>query len=135
MHAVSRRVLVFGGAGALGRAVLGAFKASTEGWKSVNVDFVEAAEADDNIVLDEAANAQERADAIVNATTNNEFGSIISVAGAWTGASLKSSTLIRESEKMFSINAVSALTGSELIGTMPFSFYARKDYRSMNSTG
>eukprot|EP00467_Chlorarachnion_reptans_P016673 CAMPEP_0114508868 /NCGR_PEP_ID=MMETSP0109-20121206/12866_1 /TAXON_ID=29199 /ORGANISM="Chlorarachnion reptans, Strain CCCM449" /LENGTH=188 /DNA_ID=CAMNT_0001687903 /DNA_START=233 /DNA_END=800 /DNA_ORIENTATION=- len=106
-------VIVYGGAGGLGNAIVGAFDAA--GWFAISVDFKENSLAGHSILVpsepwdvatkDVSAKIQDlnvKADVVVNA------------AGGWMGGSVGSEDMFESVDKMISQNLLSALASGYL---------------------
>jgi len=109
-----RRVLVYGGSGALGRAVVSRFK--TSGWHTIAVDFNENLEADRTFQLDsntpwqrntERVSAQLRGD-------GHELHAVINVAGGWHGGAIRNAAVLDSTDRMIDMNFKSSVAAAHM---------------------
>lgn len=82
------KVLIYGGKGALGSAVLKHFK--TKSFWALSVDLAKNEEADSNIVVDRKANWAEQETQVLNEVgcavgEGNKLDAVLCVAGGWAG--------------------------------------------------
>jgi dihydropteridine reductase len=105
-----RQVLVVGGAGGLGRAVVGAFKTN---WKVTSVDFVSNDNAHESIVLAKEASLRSSAEACKSQLTG-KYQAILNVAGGWTQGSIKDIEVLQQVEEMNQANLHSSLLAAHL---------------------
>lgn len=80
---MSKRALILGGNGVLGRAMVNSFKQRS--WKVLSIDFKENAEADSNLVLDMHEPVQNQIQSIYKNTESfsKEYNSIVCTAGGF----------------------------------------------------
>lgn len=102
-HLVMRRVLVYGGSGALGRSVLSNFKAS--GWEGINVDINSEA----HIQVD-PSNLHTSLDAI----QVEPVDAVIATAGGWQGGSVEDSSVVNTAMQMYQMNTLSSVAAAHL---------------------
>jgi dihydropteridine reductase len=99
---MTSRVVVYGGRGALGTAIVTKFKES--GWWVANVDMKASEEADENILVEGDSWAQQEENVVsrVSAAVNGEkLDAVICVAGGWAGGSPASKDFIKNSDLMW----------------------------------
>ena len=107
-------LLVIGGAGVLGSAIIKVFKNNTTSWKICAIDFSENNLADKNIIIDKDVKFNE--DLVKKLYTDIEsftktFHAIFHVAGGWIKGSVKNIEVFTETEQMFDKNYYSCLLG------------------------
>jgi len=110
----TRSVLVNGGDGALGRAVVTSFK--NRGWNTTSVDFKKNLEADINMVLDSGKSWQNNVNTVMQKLKeqDNTFNVIVNAAGGWAGGSAKDTETIANVDSMIAVNLHSAVTASHI---------------------
>jgi len=99
---MSGRVVVYGGRGALGAAIVTTFKES--GWWVANVDMKTSEVADENILVegDSWGQQEENVCGSVSAALNGEkLDAVICMAGGWAGGSPASKDFIKNSDLMW----------------------------------
>jgi dihydropteridine reductase len=102
-----RTILVYGGNGALGRAVVSRLKSAQS--RVICVDFPGLKPSSDEFVrLDPTKSTQEHARFILQNVTDG-LDAVIHTAGGWNGTSVKSDDFLDASEKMWRMNTASAL--------------------------
>jgi len=93
------KILIYGGRGALGAALVDFFKCKNF-WVA-SVDFSENEKADLNILLTPNLNLEGQATLVKNGMPEGiQLNGIVSVAGGWAGGNLASSTFLKSSEQM-----------------------------------
>ncbi|KAJ3090715.1 hypothetical protein HK102_002858, partial [Quaeritorhiza haematococci] len=89
---MSLHALVYGGSGALGRAIVAKFRSAN--WVVLSVDFRENPEANHNIILDQGLSFEETGSKVSTEITNRlearKLDAILNVAGGWAGGNLAS---------------------------------------------
>ena len=98
---MSRKVLVLGGKGALGNAVLQRFAAKN--WAAASVDLFEAdakVSPLGNIILKETQTIEEMQNTILAGIAKNKFDAIVNVAGGWAGGDVADPAMARNAELM-----------------------------------
>lgn len=120
--AVAKRVLVYGGSGALGDALVAHFK-NRGGYWIVSVDLKENANANANILVNVNASVQDQFAQIDSSLTDmmssSEDGSskldaILNVAGGWAGGNAANAQFINNSELMVKQSVGSSLVAAHL---------------------
>eukprot|EP01027_Heterolobosea_sp_BB2_P024021 GEZU01036143.1.p2 GENE.GEZU01036143.1~~GEZU01036143.1.p2 ORF type:complete len:205 (-),score=81.73 GEZU01036143.1:608-1222(-) len=99
----ANKVLVYGGRGQLGQAVIRFFK-NHAAWKIISIDFAENADAHQNITVPSTGSWQEQADHIESnvkqALGEDKLDAILCVAGGWAGGNAASDDLIKTTDLM-----------------------------------
>ncbi|KAJ3319327.1 hypothetical protein HDU76_000589 [Blyttiomyces sp. JEL0837] len=110
------QAVVYGGAGALGKALVSSFKASS--WSVISVDYRENEEADQNIVLDFAmdfeATGKHVETSLAGILNGAKVESIVNVAGGWAGGNLLSDDLYKNTALMISQSVNSSVIVAKL---------------------
>jgi len=114
-------LLVIGGAGILGSAIVKVFKNNSNLWKVIVIDYTENNLADKNIIIDRDQKLNE--DIVKSICQEIEiytksFDAIFNVAGDWTKGSIKYIKVFSETEQMLERNYYSSLLGN-------FKFYLK----------
>jgi hypothetical protein len=104
-------LLIIGGGGTLGSAIVKVFKNSSN-WKICSIDCVENSQADKNIKLEQDAKYKE--DLIIKLSTEIEefsksYQAILNVATGWVKGSIKNIDIFKQTEEMMSKNFYSSL--------------------------
>lgn len=105
-----QRILVIGGNGALGKAVVTAFCSS---WQVTSVDFGSNPSAQQNILLNKHDNLQTRAN-LVRFQLEAKYNAIACFAGGWVGGSIFELEVFEQYEQMMDFNLNSALLTAHL---------------------
>jgi len=110
MQKNTKSVLIIGGAGALGKSVVNAFKTSS--WKITNIDLIKNKEANQNILIQKPFDK----DLILNVhkQIKSNYDCVINVAGGWRGESLKNEEIVVVSEIMYNQNVLSSVLAAHL---------------------
>jgi len=112
----SKGVLIYGGKGALGSALVKFFK--EKGYRTTSIDFFENDSADENILLKNDLGFEEQADAVKTAlassSSQDKLDAIVCVAGGWAGGSLKSKDFIKNSQLMLQQSVWSSYIAASL---------------------
>jgi len=98
----SKRVLVYGGRGALGSVIISHFKNSS--WWVANIDMKENSAADANIlVTGDTWTDQESAvrGAVSDLLGDNRLDAVLCVAGGWAGGSAASKEFVKNADAMW----------------------------------
>mmetsp|Transcript_27510 Transcript_27510/g.49558 ORF Transcript_27510/g.49558 Transcript_27510/m.49558 type:complete len:229 (-) Transcript_27510:848-1534(-) len=106
-----RRLLVVGGNGALGRAVVTSFSSS---WEVTSVDFAANDTAQKNIVLSPIVEDLASRASAVRAQLEGKYHTIACFAGGWVGGSIADSGVFAQYEQMLNFNLNSALLTAHL---------------------
>jgi dihydropteridine reductase len=115
----SRIAVIYGGQGALGRAIVNKFKASH--WRTVSVDVNANSEATSNVVISGVATAAaatadvervERECATLGA--NGRVDAVICVAGGWRAGSAEDNDVFVAVEHMTAFNLFPAISAAHL---------------------
>eukprot|EP01094_Clydonella_sp_ATCC50884_P027921 TRINITY_DN822_c0_g1_i1.p1 TRINITY_DN822_c0_g1~~TRINITY_DN822_c0_g1_i1.p1 ORF type:complete len:231 (-),score=74.56 TRINITY_DN822_c0_g1_i1:105-797(-) len=109
-------VLVYGGAGQLGDAVVACFRQNE--WDVVSADFRESASASSSIILH--GNPQEDAKAVLEAldARKGTFDALVNVAGGWAGGGIKNESVFESVDKMWKFNVQSAVAASHIASAL-----------------
>jgi dihydropteridine reductase len=111
---MSRVALIFGGHGALGRAIVTSFKAAQ--WRTINVDVAANADAAHNILISgvpTAAAASADAERIASECATR-VDAVICVAGGWRGGSVADNDVFAAVEHMTAFNLLPAITAAHV---------------------
>ncbi|KAF9933623.1 hypothetical protein FBU30_005062 [Linnemannia zychae] len=104
-------IVVYGGSGALGRAIVSHF--IKKQWSVTSVDFNANQEATNNILLNRGDSLEEQGQRVTSAV-NEPVDAIICVAGGWAGGNAASKDLFANSELMWKQSVHSSLIASHL---------------------
>ena len=112
-HFTMPSILVYGGAGQLGDAVVKAFAAN--GFETISADFRESANASVSITLP-SGGAQAAVDKVAEQLTNQKasLDVVVCAAGGWAGGDIKSKDILAGVDKMYQYNMQSAVASSHL---------------------
>ncbi|CAB3404074.1 unnamed protein product [Caenorhabditis bovis] len=109
-------VIVYGGKGALGSAVLEHFKG--KGFSVLNIDLSANEQADSNIVVNPASSWTEQEEFILkeasNALKEKKVDGIFCVAGGWAGGSASSKDFIKNCDLMWKQSVWSSTIAARL---------------------
>lgn len=106
-------MLVYGGAGALGRSVVSAFAA--RGWGTVSADYASsAAGPDKEILLDSKAPWGESAKRVAASLKGETVNVVVNAAGGWSGGSVESDAVFDSVDVMISQNLLTAVAASRV---------------------
>lgn len=110
---MSKTILVYGGAGQLGRVVLGVFREA--GFRTCSVDFRDAP-SDVNYLLKSEGSLSDQVIDISKRMDSDKlkFDVVICAAGGWAGGSIKSAEVFKSVEQMWNMCVQSALSCSHL---------------------
>ncbi|RCI03565.1 hypothetical protein CU098_005878 [Rhizopus stolonifer] len=110
------KLLVYGGAGALGRSLVQHFK--SKGFTVINVDLIENTEADYNTLTNASASLSEQGESISHSLSqvlgSDKLCGIFCVAGGWAGGNAANKDFLKNSELMISQSVHSSLIASHL---------------------
>lgn len=107
------KVLIVGGAGALGNALVS--EAKSKGYFVVCVDYNSSPNADKNIIINQPFSMEKAADLTEEVSMCTPLDIIICVAGGWKGGSIEDKNFIQSVQEMWECNvASSALAASFL---------------------
>ncbi|KAG2184479.1 hypothetical protein INT43_000388 [Umbelopsis isabellina] len=109
-------VIVYGGAGALGRHLVSKFAASQ--WTVTSIDLVKNDQAQHNVLLniDDSLEAQAKAalDGVKSALGSQKAKAVLCVAGGWAGGNAKSDDFIKNSDLMVKQSVNSSLIAANV---------------------
>jgi len=109
-----KHLLVVGGAGNLGRAIVNAFKGS---WKVASLDLKANSQAHHNVLLgDPNQNLEERIPKIYTDLENfsKQYDSVLCVAGGWVGGSVKEKAIFSQLKLMYDMQVVPSVLSGHL---------------------
>lgn len=111
---VPRSVLVSGGNGALGKAVVSTFKAN--GWHITSVDYKENKNADVNLLLNAGTDWNTNVKTVLEklSSQKTKFGVVVNVSGGWAGGGAKDFDTINNLDAMISMNLQSSVTAAHI---------------------
>ncbi|KAG7190350.1 hypothetical protein KM043_006462 [Ampulex compressa] len=116
MAAVVRRVIVYGGKGALGSTCVSKFK--SENWWVGSIDMKPNDEADLNVVVKPEHNWQEQEADILsqfkNVLKEEKVDGIICVAGGWAGGNAANNDFVKNSELMWKQSVWSSVVAGSI---------------------
>ena len=98
------RVIVVGGAGALGRGVLSHFQKAS--WQTINVDFQSNEDSHENYILDSKVKWTK------HVLPTLDVDAVLHCAGGWSGGRLGDRTTLDSMETMWKMNLQSAILGN-----------------------
>ncbi|KAG0244837.1 dihydropteridine reductase-like protein [Mortierella sp. GBAus27b] len=104
-------IVVYGGSGALGRAIVSKFKQMN--WNVFSIDFFANPEATTNILLEKTDNLEQQGNRVIGAVSC-QVDAIVCVAGGWAGGNAASTELFSTSELMWRQSVHSSLVASHL---------------------
>ncbi|KAL5034107.1 hypothetical protein RTP6_001976 [Batrachochytrium dendrobatidis] len=115
--------LVYGGSGALGRAIVSHFRNAD--WNVVSLDFSNNPDASSNIVLEQSPAGTSLAeigngisDRVANALgSDQKLDAILTVAGGWAGGNLVDKDLLANTELMITQSIYSSVISAKLAAT------------------
>eukprot|EP00659_Diplonema_papillatum_P011699 gene11699-18041_t len=111
-----KRVVVYGGSGALGRAVVKKFAA--EKWQVVNVDLVSNADASFEILVDDSLTWKHTSDRVLAITRDELKGqkldAVVNVAGGWAGGNAASPEFLASVDLMWKQSVHSSVIAAQL---------------------
>jgi len=94
-----KSVLIYGGKGALGSALVDFFKAK-DFWVG-NIDFLTNDNANHNVILEKGLSFLEQAEAVTNGVPEGtQLDAILCVAGGWAGGNLESPDFLKSAQLM-----------------------------------
>lgn len=110
------RVLVYGGRGALGSAIVDVFKAKE--WWTCNVDLAVNAQADVNVIVKHSAEFEQQAgevsEQVEKALDGNKLDAVLCVAGGWAGGNASAEDFLRGADLMWRQSVWSSLIATRL---------------------
>ncbi|KAF9423467.1 hypothetical protein BGZ76_003653, partial [Entomortierella beljakovae] len=104
-------IVVYGGSGALGRAIVSTF--IQKQWAVTSIDFFANQEATTNILLEKNDTLEEQGKRVINSVAG-EVDAIVCVAGGWAGGNAASDELFATSELMWKQSVHSSLVAAHL---------------------
>eukprot|EP01138_Halocafeteria_seosinensis_P006483 gb/GECG01006627.1/.p1 GENE.gb/GECG01006627.1/~~gb/GECG01006627.1/.p1 ORF type:complete len:285 (+),score=36.29 gb/GECG01006627.1/:1-855(+) len=107
-------IIIVGGNGALGRAMVDVF--NQRGIQTINVDVKENSNAGDNILLDTSLSWKQQVH-VVKTKLHENADAVVCPAGGWAGGKVNEEEMIDGVEAMYHACIRSAVTASHLAGT------------------
>lgn len=100
---MSKKVLIYGGRGALGSTLVSHFKSC--GWWVCSVDLVASDDADANIIVDPKADWTTQEELVVSelgkAVAADKLDAVLNVAGGWAGGNASSAEFVKSCDMMW----------------------------------
>eukprot|EP01104_Vermistella_antarctica_P020960 TRINITY_DN9214_c1_g1_i1.p2 TRINITY_DN9214_c1_g1~~TRINITY_DN9214_c1_g1_i1.p2 ORF type:complete len:248 (-),score=63.85 TRINITY_DN9214_c1_g1_i1:107-802(-) len=109
---MSKSVLVYGGAGQLGAAVVTAFVKAT--WSVVSVDLRESSDATKSVVLANSGDLESDVKGVRADLGEDKFDAVVCVAGGWAGGNAKSDGFLKSFDFLWKCNMQSAMASSNI---------------------
>ncbi|KAK4514794.1 Hsp90 cochaperone [Mucor velutinosus] len=110
------KLVIYGGAGALGRALVQHFK--TKGYTVISVDLVENQDADFNTLATGSGSLSEQgqsiSESIASVLGSEKLCGVFCVAGGWAGGNAASKDFLKNSELMLSQSVNSSLIAAHI---------------------
>eukprot|EP01080_Neovahlkampfia_damariscottae_P001620 gene1620-12745_t len=111
-----KNVLVYGGKGALGQAIVKKFNSMR--WTTISLDFTANKNASKNITPNSTDNFLEQSDFISNeiklALKNQKLDAVITVAGGWSGGNVKSDDFLKNLNLMIQQSVHTSAIGAKI---------------------
>ncbi|KAG0321524.1 hypothetical protein BGZ99_003876 [Dissophora globulifera] len=104
-------IVVYGGSGALGRAIVSTFIKNK--WNVTSVDFFANQDATTNILLEKGDSLEEQGKRVVGGVSGH-VDAIVCVAGGWAGGNAASNDFFASSELMWKQSVHSSLVAAHL---------------------
>ncbi|EFA86561.1 dihydropteridine reductase [Heterostelium album PN500] len=111
---MSKNVLVFGGSGSLGSAIVNLFK--TKGWNTISVDFRDNTNATQSVSITSSNESEVKR--VLSVLGSTKVDSIICAAGGWVGGSIVADDYFQSVQKMLDFNLSSAVATAFLAGKL-----------------
>ena len=115
----SKRVLVYGGKGALGSCLVTYFK-SKNAWV-LSIDLITNSEADKSVVLKQTESWSEQESealkAVAEACGDSKFDAIFCVAGGWAGGNAAATDMVKNADLMVKQSVWSSVIASRIAST------------------
>eukprot|EP01096_Ripella_sp_DP13-Kostka_P011775 TRINITY_DN4815_c0_g1_i1.p1 TRINITY_DN4815_c0_g1~~TRINITY_DN4815_c0_g1_i1.p1 ORF type:complete len:246 (+),score=113.93 TRINITY_DN4815_c0_g1_i1:42-740(+) len=108
-----KTLLVYGGAGQLGQAILRTFKL-IDAWKVISVDFRASQEAHESVILSGDVEADVTRVAEQLTAGGVQLDAVVCVAGGWVGEDIKSKSIFKNVDKMHKFNVESSIACSHI---------------------
>jgi len=116
MSSNSRRVLIYGGKGALGSACVHFFR--QHNWWVTSVDLVANSEANENVVIKNTnewtTQEKEVVDGVTDVLDGNKVDAVVCVAGGWAGGSSSSEDFVKNTDLMIKQSLWSSVISAKL---------------------
>ena len=112
-----RNVLVFGGKGALGGAVINSF--IRDKWQVANIDVTPVDNAAlGNVTISPTATLEETSEAVLKALEGKQFDAVINVAGGWAGGDVKDPKFVANTDLMIRQSIYSSTIAAHVAATL-----------------
>jgi len=112
----SKKILIYGGKGALGSSLINYFKGK-HFW-TISVDFVKNEEADHNVILQQNLNLEDQAQLVRSGIPEGTaLDGIVCVAGGWAGGNLEAADFIKNCDLMLQQSVWTSYIASSLAPT------------------
>lgn len=107
-------ILVLGGAGGLGRAVVRRFAAAQ--WNTINVDYKTNDESKNSVLLSSTSSWQDQAGYIAEFLENKrlKLDGVVCTAGGWSGGAVNEKNGLDSVQSMWEMNVQSAVVASHI---------------------
>lgn len=108
-------LLVIGGTGILGSAIVKVFKNNSSNWKICVLDYAENPQADKSIIIDRDMKYNDEYIKIIYAQIeefSEIYHSIFNMAGGWIKGTVKSLDIFQQTDEMLFKNYYSSLFGN-----------------------
>ncbi|KAF4047319.1 short chain dehydrogenase [Phytophthora infestans] len=110
---MSKKLLVIGGAGALGRGVVSHFTRAS--WRVTSVDFSVSEDASNNVLLPKSNSLKQAEQTLKEiSSSNDKVNTIVCTAGGWAGGSIRDADSLFNLGEMYSKNLESAFLATYL---------------------
>ena len=113
---MAKRVLVYGGRGALGSTAVSQFKSS--GWWVCSIDLVPNEHADANVVVGASESWTHQADfvegKVAEVLRNEKVDAVVCVAGGWAGGNAASKDFVKNTDLMYKQSVWTSVISSQL---------------------
>lgn len=109
-----KKIVIIGGAGALGKSMVNCFKTSKPSWNIMNIDYFANKEAHYNYIIRNDLNSTELKEIGNSDFISNKIDCIVNVAGGWSGGSISDDDVIEVVDKMMRMNLYSSLLACHL---------------------
>lgn len=112
----SKRVLVYGGKGALGRACVSAFKQAN--WWVSSIDLAENEDANSNILVKPDDSLLEQEKKLITSLTTlldgGKLDAVVCVAGGWAGGDASKSDFVKNTQLMIDQSVNSSVLAAKI---------------------
>jgi len=116
MASTTRRVLIYGGKGALGSAIVQFFR--QQNWWVTSIDLMANSEANENVVVNNSDEWTQQEKQVVSGVSDvlagNKVDAVVCVAGGWAGGSAASDDFVKNTELMIRQSVWSSVISAKL---------------------